>query len=79
MNPKFAAWGQAAEQRSPEFWDIYLGGPEMTGSAWGPGINTRASQWAPPFFDWSPPGARRRSVAGHGVVLGLLFQAFRER
>lgn len=47
MNPKFAVWGQAAEQRSPEFWDIYLGGPEMTGSAWGPGINTRASQWAP--------------------------------
>lgn len=49
MNPKFAAWAQAVEQRSPGFWDIYLGGPEMTDPTWGVGINTRASEWGAPF------------------------------
>ncbi|WP_306556315.1 tetratricopeptide repeat protein [Acidovorax sp.] len=51
MNPKFAAWAQAVEQRSPGFWDIYLGGPEMTDPTWGVGINTRASDWGAPFDD----------------------------
>lgn len=51
MNPKFAAWAQAVEQRSPGFWDIYLGGPEMTDPTWGVGINTRHSEWGPPFDD----------------------------
>lgn len=51
MNPKFVAWAQAVEQRSPGFWDIYLGGPEMTDPTWGVGINTRASDWGAPFDD----------------------------
>lgn len=51
MNPKFAAWAQAVEQRSPGFWDIYLGGSEMTDPTWGVGINTRASDWGAPFDD----------------------------
>ena len=51
MNPKFVAWAQAVEQRSPGFWDVYLGGPEMTDPTLGVGINTRASEWGPPFDD----------------------------
>jgi TPR repeat protein len=51
MNPKFVAWAQAVEQRFPEFWDIYLGGPEITDPTFGVGINTRASEWGPPFDD----------------------------
>ena len=51
MNPKFVAWAQAVQQRFPEFWDIYLGGPETTDPTFGVGINTRASEWGPPFDD----------------------------
>ena len=51
MNPKFTAWAQAVEQRFPEFWDIYLGGPELTDPTWGVGINTRAADWGAPFDD----------------------------
>ena len=51
MNPKFAAWAQAVEQRFPGFWDVYLGGPELTDPTWGVGINTRSSDWGQPFDD----------------------------
>ena len=62
MNPKFAAWAQAVEQRFPGFWDVYLGGPEMTDPTWGVGINTRASDWGAPFDDgWEQ--AVRQTVA----------------
>ena len=51
MNPKFAAWAQAVEQRFPGFWDIYLGSAEMSDPTWGVGINTRYEDWGPPFDD----------------------------
>ena len=41
MNPKYAAWAQAVEPRFPGFWDIYLGGPDITDPIFGVGINTR--------------------------------------
>ena len=49
MNPKFAAWAEAVEQRYPEFWDIYLGDQDVADPTWGVGINTRASDWGRPF------------------------------
>lgn len=54
MNPKYAAWAQAVEPRFPGFWDIYLGGPDITDPTFGVGINTRFPDWGPPFDDgWS--------------------------
>ena len=82
MNPKFAAWAQAVEQRSPGFWDVYLGGPEMTDPTFGVGINTRASEWGAPFDDgweqavrlglnlYDPQSGRRRHRLGRVPPLG---------
>ena len=58
MNPKYAAWAQAVEPRFPGFWDIYLGGPDITDPTFGVGINTRFPDWGPPFDDGWEQAAR---------------------
>ena len=58
MNPKYAAWAQAVEPRFPGFWDIYLGGPDITDPTFGVGINTRFPDWGPPFEDGWEQAAR---------------------
>ncbi|KRD55797.1 hypothetical protein ASE52_06155 [Acidovorax sp. Root275] len=49
LNPKFVAWARVVEDRFPEAWDIWLGGPEDTEPTFGFGLNTRMSDWGPPF------------------------------
>lgn len=58
MNPQFTAWARAVEQRFAGFWDIYLGGPDITDPTFGVGINTRFPDWGPPFDDGWEQAAR---------------------
>lgn len=48
-NPKFVVWAKAVEERFPEAWDIWLGGPEDTEPTFGFGLNTRMSDWSLSF------------------------------
>ena len=49
LNPKFVVWAKTVEENSPTFWDIWLGDKELTDATFGVGINTRMSDWGPPF------------------------------
>lgn len=49
LNPKFVAWAQAVEARFPEAFDIWLGDAQDTEPTLGFGLNTRMSDWGPPF------------------------------
>jgi len=58
INPQFTAWARAVELRFAGFWDIYLGGPDITDPTFGVGINTRFPDWGPPFDDGWEQAAR---------------------